>query len=96
MTVEELIRLLEGHPPDLRVVVQGYENSFDDMLAERVKTARIQLGCGTESWERRRQEFFSQKEDAPTSDDAVSALALLRTSTDKARFSGKLSKGAQS
>lgn len=80
MTVEELIRLLEDCPPDLRVVVQGYENGFDDVLAERVKTVRIQLDRGTESWEGRHQEFSPQKEDAPTSDDAVSALALLRAS----------------
>ncbi|MCY3852957.1 MAG: hypothetical protein OXG03_05230 [Gammaproteobacteria bacterium] len=80
MTVEELIKLLKGHPPDLRVVVQGYENGFDDVSLERVKTVRIQLDCGTESWEGRHQKLFPQKEDAPISDDAVSALALLRAS----------------
>ena len=80
MTVEELIRLLKDHPPDLRVVAQDYEDGFDDVSAERVKMVRIQLDRGTESWEGRRQEFSPQKEDAPTSDDAVSAHALLRAS----------------
>ena len=30
MTIEELIQLLAQHPPDLRVVVNGYEDGFDD------------------------------------------------------------------
>lgn len=80
MTVEELIKLLKDHSPDLRVVVLGYENGFDDMSPERVKTVWIQLDCGTENWEGRHQELFSQKEDGPISDDAVSALALFRAS----------------
>jgi len=29
MTFSELIAVLKGHPPDLRVVVNGYENGFD-------------------------------------------------------------------
>ncbi len=29
MTVSQLIAVLKGHPPDLRVVVNGYENGFD-------------------------------------------------------------------
>ena len=31
MSVYELIRLLEKHPPDLRVVVNGYEEGYDDL-----------------------------------------------------------------
>ena len=80
MTVGELIKFLEGYPPDLRVVVQGYENGFDDVSSERVKVIRIQLDCGTENWEGRHQEFFLQKEDTLTVDGVVSALALLRAS----------------
>ena len=33
MTVDELIQLLAKHPPDLRVMVQGYEDGFDDLEA---------------------------------------------------------------
>ena len=31
MTVEELIRLLATFPGDLRVVVNGYEEGYDDL-----------------------------------------------------------------
>ncbi len=33
MTVEELIKALEKYPSDTRVVVQGYEDGFDDVSA---------------------------------------------------------------
>ena len=36
MTVEELIQLLETYPPDLRVVVNGYEEGYDDLSPEQV------------------------------------------------------------
>ncbi|MCY4611606.1 MAG: hypothetical protein OXC38_07920 [Gammaproteobacteria bacterium] len=80
MTVEELIRLLEGYPPELRVVVQGYENGFDDVSSERAKVVRVQLDRAAYSWEGRHQEFSPQNKDASIADDAVSALALLRAS----------------
>ncbi len=31
MTVAELIRILQSHPQDLRVVVDGYEDGYDDL-----------------------------------------------------------------
>ena len=80
MTAKELIEFLESYPPDLRVVVQGYEDGFDDVSSERVKVVRIQLNRGTKSWEGRHREVSPQKKDASTADDAVSALALLRAS----------------
>lgn len=80
MTVKELIEFLEGYPPNLRVVVQGYENGFDDVSSERVKTVQIQLDCGAESWEGRHREVFPHKQDTLVTDNAVSALALLRAS----------------
>ena len=33
MTVEQLVRLLRDYPPDLRVVVDGYEDGYDDLSA---------------------------------------------------------------
>ena len=80
MTAKELIEFLEGYPPDLRVVVQGYENGFDDVSSERTKVVRIQLDCGTENWEGQHQEILPQEEDASTADDAVSTLVLMRAS----------------
>lgn len=31
MTVNELIAALQGYPPDVRVIVLGYENGYDDI-----------------------------------------------------------------
>lgn len=31
MTVSELVAALQGHPSDVRVVVPGYENGYDDI-----------------------------------------------------------------
>ena len=35
MTVNELLQLLKGYPPDLRVVVNGYEEGYDDLSPEQ-------------------------------------------------------------
>ena len=43
MTVCELIQLLEKHPPDLRVVVNGYEDGYDDLSPEQLRVVKISL-----------------------------------------------------
>ena len=47
MTVAQLIRHLRQYPDDLRVVVDSYEDGFDDVAPERILTARISLNTGT-------------------------------------------------
>lgn len=76
MTVYELIQLLEKHPPGLRVVVNGYENGYDDLTPERLSVVRIALNMGKHPWE-------GQHEDAnglTDSADVVEALVLRRVS----------------
>ena len=51
MTVDELIHLLERYPSDLRVVVNGYEDGYDDVAAERISLQNIALGTGKYRWE---------------------------------------------
>lgn len=51
MTVKELVELLEKYPDDLRVVVNGYEDGFDDISPERISTTKIQLDTGKHDWE---------------------------------------------
>ena len=51
MTVKELMELLNKYPDDLRVVVNGYEDGYDDISPERISTTRIQLDAGTHDWE---------------------------------------------
>ena len=48
MTVAELIEVLNGHPPDLRVVVNGYEDGFDDLSPDQISLVRIALNTGVE------------------------------------------------
>ena len=47
MTVKELAKLLESYPDDLRVVVNGYEDGFDDLAPERISVKKIQLDTKT-------------------------------------------------
>ena len=44
MTVGELIQLLERYPPDMRVVVNGYEEGYDDLSPEQISIVRVLLG----------------------------------------------------
>ena len=39
MTVIELIKLLQTYPPDMKVVAEGYEQGYDDVV--NVKLIRI-------------------------------------------------------
>ena len=41
MAVEELMRILRTYPADLRVVVDGYEEGYDDLGADLVSLQEI-------------------------------------------------------
>ncbi len=51
MTVKELMEFLEKYPDDLRVVVNGYEDGYDDISPERISTTKIELDVGKHDWE---------------------------------------------
>ena len=51
MTVRELLELLGGYPGDLRVVVNGYEEGYDDLSSAQISVRRIALNTGVEDWE---------------------------------------------
>ena len=53
MTVSELIKLLNQYPADLRVVVNGYEDGYDDLSPQQISTAEIALSTGKHPWEGR-------------------------------------------
>ena len=59
MTVSELIRLLGAYPGDMRVVVSGYEEGYDDVSAERVAVAKIWLNGGIYEWQGKHLEPLS-------------------------------------
>lgn len=80
MTVQELIRVLRTYPADMRVVVNGYEDGFDDVSPEGIAVVKVQLNRGTEDWQGRHQEPAAQTEEMPGDDDIVDALAFFRES----------------
>ena len=51
MTVRELAEFLKKYPDDLRVVVNGYEDGYDDISSERISVVKMQLDTKTEDWE---------------------------------------------
>ena len=53
ITVQQLIALLATYSPDLCVVVNGYENGFDDVEPGRVSVTRIELDIGKHWWDGR-------------------------------------------
>ena len=51
MTVDELVKLLSMYPPNLRVVVNGYEEGYDDLSPEQIAPISIALNTGKHPWE---------------------------------------------
>ena len=45
VTICKLIQLLEKHSPDLRVVVNGYEDGYDDLSPEQPGWRYLQKVC---------------------------------------------------
>ena len=76
MTVEELIQLLSAYPADLRVMVQGYEDGYDDLEADCAIAGEAILNVNS-AW------YYGRHERALTGDDqtggeTVQALFLRR------------------
>ena len=76
MNVEELVRILQTYPPDLRVVVNGYEDGYDDLSPERIVPVKIVLNTGQHRWEGKHGDPDSPTDGA----DMVEALVLRRVS----------------
>ena len=51
MNVKELIETLGEYPAEMRVVVQGYEDGYDDLSPEQLSKVKISLETGKERWE---------------------------------------------
>ena len=76
MTVNELIQLLDGYQPDLRVVVNGYEEGYDDLSPGQLSVTRIALNTGKDRWEGR----HGDPDGLTDGGDVVEALVLRRVS----------------
>ncbi len=66
MTAHELIQQLQQLPPDIRIVVRGYEDSYNDIL--ELKPLRIKQ-IPDSSW-------YDGEYDDKTDGDAVDAVDL--------------------
>ena len=80
MTVSELIETLKAHPGDLRVVVNGYEEGFDDLSPGQISVQRIALNTGINDWEGRHGEADDAPDTVGKPARVVEALLLRRTS----------------
>ena len=80
MIVSELIELLQRCPAGLRVVVNGYEEGYDDLSPEQIFVAKISLNTGKHSWEGRHGDPRDLKEGSSCTPEVVDALVLQRVS----------------
>ena len=80
MTVSELMEMLKVHPGDLRVVVNGYEDGYDDLSPRQISVMPIVLNTGVHDWEGRHGEADDAHGDAPEPSRVVDALVLRRAS----------------
>ena len=80
MNVGQLVRLLQSYPQDIRVVVAGYEDGYDDLSPKQVTSVRIALNTGKHEWEGRHGDPEGLTGGAPGDADVVEALALRRVS----------------
>ena len=80
MTVDEMINLLRGYPGDLRVVVNGYEEAYDDLSPRQISVVPIALNTGVHDWEGRHGYPWDASARAAESATVVDALVLRRVS----------------
>ncbi|MCY3768721.1 MAG: hypothetical protein OXG56_05055 [Gammaproteobacteria bacterium] len=83
MTIGELIRLLKSHPPDLQVVVNGYEAGYDDLSPKLVSVAKVGLNTGARECEDQHSKYRDSRklsEQASDGNCVVDALVLRRVS----------------
>ena len=77
MKVGDLIKLLREYPSDLRVVVDGYEDGYDDLTPKQIAVEKISLNTGENDWEGQHGFVIGE---VPKDTRVVGALVLRRTS----------------
>ena len=80
MTIKELIHLLEHFPPDLRVVVDGYEDGYDDLSPKQLRVVKLSLNTGTREYVGTHGDVDYVPEEKLADLDIEEALAFHRTS----------------
>ena len=80
MTVKELVEFLGKYPNDLRVVVNGYEDGYDDLSPERISVIKIQLDTQIHDWEGQHSNFYDSEKEITDDAEIVEALVFRRRS----------------
>ena len=58
LTVNDLIEVLAKYPPDMRVVVNGYEAGFDNLHVSSLQTISIRTKPDHAEWEGENEEAW--------------------------------------
>ena len=80
MTIYELMQLLEKHPPDLRVMVNGYEDGYGDLSPDCIMTRDVRLNVYTKWYAGRHDEAYEGNQNRGSG--TAKALILHRPSHD--------------
>ncbi len=80
MTVSELIELLQEFPTSLRVVVNGYEEGYDNLSPKQVSVVKICLNTGKHHWEGQHGDPPHKAEETTRPTKVEEALVLRRVS----------------
>ncbi len=80
MNVRDMIDLLGRYPDDMRVVVNGYEQGYDDLSPEQIHVAPVALNTGSHGWEGKHCDLNDLPADARATTKTVDALVFSRTS----------------
>ncbi len=80
MTVSEVIKLLQEYPSTLRVVVNGYEEGYDDLSPEQISILKISLNTGKYHWEGQHGDPRHRVEETSDGIEVEEALVLRRVS----------------
>ena len=80
MTVDELVRLLATYPPNMRVVVDGYEDGYDDLSPKQLRMVKLSLNTGSREYVGTHGDVDYVPEEKLAGLDVEEALALHRTS----------------
>ncbi len=80
MTVNELIKLLGEYPADMRVVVNGYEDGYDDLSPGCLMTRDMRLNVNTAWYYGRHDEAHEGNQNKGSGTEKV--LILHRPSHD--------------
>ena len=80
MNVQELIEILGEYPQEMRVVVQGYEDGYDDLTSDQILKHKITLNTGRHSWEGVHGDPLWTKGEGNQDAEQVDAVILHRVS----------------